>query len=251
MHRTRFFLSLVLGAGLVSLSPLVNADLMLGTQVIPQEGGARADSSALARGRAALRARNFEQAEKAFSEAYRQNPSSVEAMLGMAAVSHMQGKEKLARDWMSSAVAMAPGQPAVLQAQARLLVEQGLPAAQLGTALGIHAGMAVHESQSRLWENQVARSRGFWRNFEPRFRALFPAQTAALGAEAGPSPLEAPCRAVTALVGTAAVRSAWAEAWAQRAAAARRKAAQLGVSRKGLASMLGDTPSPSLVTPVV
>jgi len=129
MHRTRFFLSLVLGAGLVSLSPLVNADLMLGTQVIPQEGGARADSSALARGRAALRARNFEQAEKAFSEAYRQNPSSVEAMLGMAAVSHMQGKEKLARDWMSSAVAMAPGQPAVLQAQARLLVEQGLPAA--------------------------------------------------------------------------------------------------------------------------
>ncbi|MBN8284335.1 tetratricopeptide repeat protein [Zoogloea sp.] len=129
MHRTRFFLPLVLGVGLVSLSPLVNADLMLGTQPIPQEGGARADGSALARGRAALRARNFEQAEKAFSEAYRQNPSSVEAMLGMAAVSHVQGKEKLARDWMSSAVAMAPGQPAVLQAQARLLVEQGLPAA--------------------------------------------------------------------------------------------------------------------------
>jgi Tfp pilus assembly protein PilF/ketosteroid isomerase-like protein len=129
MHRTRFFLPLILGAGLVSLSPLVNADLMLGTQAIPQEGDARADGSALARGRAALRARNFEQAEKAFSEAYRQNPSSVEAMLGMAAVSHVQGKEKLARDWMSSAVAMAPGQPAVLQAQARLLVEQGLPAA--------------------------------------------------------------------------------------------------------------------------
>ena len=63
------------------------------------------------------------------------------------------------------------------------LYEQGLPAAQLGTALGIHAGMAVHESQSRLWENQVARSRGFWRNFEPRFRALFPTQTAALNAE--------------------------------------------------------------------
>ena len=63
------------------------------------------------------------------------------------------------------------------------LYEQGLPAAQLGTALGMHAGMAVHESQSRLWENQVARSRGFWRNFEPRFRALFPAQTAALAGE--------------------------------------------------------------------
>jgi carboxypeptidase Taq len=63
------------------------------------------------------------------------------------------------------------------------LYEQGLPPAQLGTALGIHAGMAVHESQSRLWENQVARSRGFWRGCEVRFRALFPAQTAELSSE--------------------------------------------------------------------
>jgi carboxypeptidase Taq len=43
--------------------------------------------------------------------------------------------------------------------------------------------MAVHESQSRLWENQVARSRGFWRNVEPRLRALFPTQTAGLTGE--------------------------------------------------------------------
>jgi len=63
------------------------------------------------------------------------------------------------------------------------LYEQGLPAAQAGTALGQHAGMAVHESQSRLWENQVARSRGFWRNVEPRLRALFPTQTAGLTGE--------------------------------------------------------------------
>jgi carboxypeptidase Taq len=63
------------------------------------------------------------------------------------------------------------------------LYEQGLPAAQLGTGLGIHAGMAVHESQSRLWENQVARSRGFWRHFEPRWRELFPTQTAQLSSE--------------------------------------------------------------------
>jgi len=58
------------------------------------------------------------------------------------------------------------------------MYEQGLVVAELGTALGMHAGMAVHESQSRLWENQVARSRGFWRCFEPRLRAVFPAQTA-------------------------------------------------------------------------
>ncbi|MBI4625227.1 MAG: carboxypeptidase M32 [Verrucomicrobia bacterium] len=63
------------------------------------------------------------------------------------------------------------------------LYEQGLPAAHLGTALGIHAGMAVHESQSRLWENQVARSLGFWRCFEPRWRERFPAQTAGVNAD--------------------------------------------------------------------
>ena len=63
------------------------------------------------------------------------------------------------------------------------LYEQGLPAAEAGTALGMHAGMAVHESQSRLWENQVARGRAFWRHFEPRFRALFPAQTAAVSSD--------------------------------------------------------------------
>ena len=63
------------------------------------------------------------------------------------------------------------------------LYEQGLPAAHLGTALGLNAGMAVHESQSRLWENQVARGPGFWRHFGPRWRELFPAQTAGLSAE--------------------------------------------------------------------
>ncbi len=54
------------------------------------------------------------------------------------------------------------------------LYEQGLPRAHAGTALGVAAGMAVHESQSRLWENQVARSRAFWRWLEPAFRAAFP-----------------------------------------------------------------------------
>jgi carboxypeptidase Taq len=57
------------------------------------------------------------------------------------------------------------------------LYEQGLPREHRGTAPGMHAGMGAHESQSRLWENQVSRSRGFWRFFEPRFRELFSAQT--------------------------------------------------------------------------
>jgi len=63
------------------------------------------------------------------------------------------------------------------------LYEQGLARADFGTALGMHAGMGVHESQSRLWENQVGRSRGFWRFFEPRWRELFPRQTAGVSAE--------------------------------------------------------------------
>lgn len=63
------------------------------------------------------------------------------------------------------------------------LYEQGLPLGDHGTALGMHAGMAVHESQSRLWENQVARSRGFWKFFEPRFRALFSDQTKGVSSE--------------------------------------------------------------------
>lgn len=53
------------------------------------------------------------------------------------------------------------------------LYEQGLPRQYAGTALMQAAGMGAHESQSRLWENQVARSRGFWKRFEPRFRTVF------------------------------------------------------------------------------
>lgn len=63
------------------------------------------------------------------------------------------------------------------------LYEQGLPRLHLGTALGVAAGMAVHESQSRLWENQVARSRGFWRYFEPRWRELFRTQTSGVSSD--------------------------------------------------------------------
>ncbi len=53
------------------------------------------------------------------------------------------------------------------------LYEQGLPREWIGTPLGEAVGMGIHESQSRLWENQVARSRAFWSFWEPRFRARF------------------------------------------------------------------------------
>ncbi|MBW8781272.1 MAG: carboxypeptidase M32 [Verrucomicrobia bacterium] len=63
------------------------------------------------------------------------------------------------------------------------LYEQGLPLAHLGTPLGQPVGMGVHESQSRLWENQVARSRAFWVRFEPRLRELFPGRLAGVSKE--------------------------------------------------------------------
>lgn len=55
------------------------------------------------------------------------------------------------------------------------LYEQGLPAKWERTPLGDSASLGIHESQSRLWENQVGRSRGFWRWLAPKFRQCFPA----------------------------------------------------------------------------
>lgn len=63
------------------------------------------------------------------------------------------------------------------------LYEQGLPREHHGTALGQNLGMGMHESQSRMWENQVGRSAAFWQYFEGRYRAMFAEQLAAVSAE--------------------------------------------------------------------
>lgn len=51
------------------------------------------------------------------------------------------------------------------------------------TPLAEGASLAVHESQSRMWENLVGRSRPFWRHFYPRLQAMFPAQLQGVGME--------------------------------------------------------------------
>ena len=56
------------------------------------------------------------------------------------------------------------------------LYEQGVSADLAGTPLGHGVSAGVHESQSRLWENVVGRSRGFWRHFYPELQAQFPDQ---------------------------------------------------------------------------
>ena len=43
------------------------------------------------------------------------------------------------------------------------LYEQGLPSEQYGLPLGAYISLGIHESQSRLWENNVGRSLPFWK----------------------------------------------------------------------------------------
>jgi carboxypeptidase Taq len=54
------------------------------------------------------------------------------------------------------------------------LYEQGFAPGDDGTALSGAASLGVHESQSRLWENIVGRSRAFWAIFYPELQAAFP-----------------------------------------------------------------------------
>jgi carboxypeptidase Taq len=64
------------------------------------------------------------------------------------------------------------------------MYEQGVAAALAGTPLGSGASAGVHESQSRLWENVVARGRGFWEYFYPQLQAAFAHPFAKLPLEA-------------------------------------------------------------------
>jgi len=50
----------------------------------------------------------------------------------------------------------------------------GLPREQYGNPLGESRDLTVHESQSRLWENHVGRSRVFWEKFLPAMKERFP-----------------------------------------------------------------------------
>lgn len=54
------------------------------------------------------------------------------------------------------------------------LYEQGLPAEHMFTPMGQAVSLGIHESQSRLWENFVGRSRPFWERFFSEAQAAFP-----------------------------------------------------------------------------
>jgi len=57
------------------------------------------------------------------------------------------------------------------------MYEQGLPCERFGLPTGQSVSLGIHESQSRLWENLVGRSRAFWEFFFPEAQRSFAALT--------------------------------------------------------------------------
>ena len=62
---------------------------------------------------------------------------------------------------------------AILHEVGHALYDQGLDADHYGTPFGKAMSLGLHESQSRLWENLVGRSHGFWAHFYPQLRGTF------------------------------------------------------------------------------
>jgi len=56
------------------------------------------------------------------------------------------------------------------------LYEQGLHPEHRGQPIGNAVSLGIHESKSRLWENHVGRSRGFWVKWLPHAAEYFPTQ---------------------------------------------------------------------------
>lgn len=54
------------------------------------------------------------------------------------------------------------------------LYEQGAGGGKLHLRMSTGTSLGVHESQSRLWENIVGRSRGFWKKYFPKLQETFP-----------------------------------------------------------------------------
>lgn len=54
------------------------------------------------------------------------------------------------------------------------IYEQGLRGEDFGLATGEACSLGIHESQSRMWENLVGRSRAFWKHFYPLAQEAFP-----------------------------------------------------------------------------
>jgi len=54
------------------------------------------------------------------------------------------------------------------------MYEQGVNPVLNRTPLAEGTSLGIHESQSRLWENQVGRSKAFWKHYFPKLQETFP-----------------------------------------------------------------------------
>lgn len=62
----------------------------------------------------------------------------------------------------------------VLHESGHGIYDQGLPADSFGLGIGQADSLGIHESQSRMWENFVGRSRPFWTYMYPTVQQAFP-----------------------------------------------------------------------------
>lgn len=71
----------------------------------------------------------------------------------------------------------------VLHESGHGIYEQGLPVDSFGLGIGQADSLGIHESQSRMWENFVGRSRPFWNYMYPTVQQAFPVALGQVGFE--------------------------------------------------------------------
>ncbi|MEM6701257.1 MAG: carboxypeptidase M32 [Acidobacteriota bacterium] len=81
--------------------------------------------------------------------------------------------------WRADREDFRPGLFGILHEAGHAMYEQGLPAEDIDLPACEAVSLGVHESQSRLWENQVGRSRGFLHGIESQFQTTFGVETTA------------------------------------------------------------------------
>ena len=69
---------------------------------------------------------------------------------------------------------LSPALFATIHESGHAMYEQGVDPAYTRTPLAGGTSMGVHESQSRLWENLIGRSRPFWTHYYPKLQTTFP-----------------------------------------------------------------------------
>jgi carboxypeptidase Taq len=68
---------------------------------------------------------------------------------------------------------IAEGLTGAMHEAGHALYDMGLNREEYGMPCGDATSLSLHESQSRLWENQIGRSEGFWEYFFPQVQRIF------------------------------------------------------------------------------